>query len=49
MQIYKDYGIDNILVNSKLNLKSSYSKSHNDSEKIIQKNLRIVKKFYNFR
>ena len=44
MQIYKDYGIDNILVNSKLNLKSSYSKSHNDSEKIIQKKFKNSKK-----
>ena len=49
MQIYKDYGKNNILVNSKLNLKSSYSKSHHKSEKIIIKKFKNIKKFYNIK
>ena len=35
MQVYRDYGINNIYKNSKLNIKNPYSKSHHDSEKII--------------
>ncbi|WP_440677285.1 SDR family oxidoreductase [Candidatus Pelagibacter sp. HIMB1587] len=35
MQIYKDYGKNNITMNSKINLKSPYSRSHYDSENII--------------
>ena len=30
MQIYKDYGKKNISINSKINLKNPYSKSHYD-------------------
>ena len=35
MQVYKDYGTNDISVNSKINLKNHYSKLHHDSEKII--------------
>ena len=41
MQVYKDYGMKNISINSKINLKNLYSKSHLESEKI------IIKKFLN--
>lgn len=41
MQIYKDYGKNNISINSKINLKNSYSKAHYESERI------IIKKFLN--
>jgi nucleoside-diphosphate-sugar epimerase len=41
MQIYEGYGKKNIFINSKINLKDFYSKSHYDSEKI------ILKKFLN--
>jgi nucleoside-diphosphate-sugar epimerase len=41
MQIYEGYGKKNIFINSKINLKNFYSKSHYDSEKI------ILKKFLN--
>jgi len=37
MQIYKDYGKKNLSINSKINLKNYYSKSHYESEKIIKK------------
>ena len=37
MQIYKDYGKKNLSINSKINLKNYYSKSHHESEKIIKK------------
>ena len=37
MQVYKDYGKNNIDNNSKINLKNLYSKSHIQSEKIILK------------
>ena len=37
MQVYKDYGKNNISINSKINLKSSYSKAHYESERIIIK------------
>ena len=40
MQVYKDYGKNNISINSKINLKSSYSKAHYESERI------IIKKFF---
>ena len=43
MQVYKDYGINNLSINSKINLKNSYSKSHYDSEKI------ILEKFLNYK
>lgn len=36
MQIYKDYGIKDLSINSKINFKNSYSKSHYESEKIIK-------------
>jgi nucleoside-diphosphate-sugar epimerase len=39
LKVYKNYGLRNILKNSKLNLGDFYSKAHFDSEKI------IVKKF----
>jgi nucleoside-diphosphate-sugar epimerase len=46
MQVYKDYGINDIFINSKINLKNSYSKLHYDSEKIIiAKFLNHKKKF----
>ena len=35
MQVYKNYGIKNIFVNSQLNQNNSYSKLHVESEKII--------------
>jgi nucleoside-diphosphate-sugar epimerase len=41
MQVYKDYGKNNLSVNSKINLKNPYSKSHYESEKI------IIEKFLN--
>lgn len=41
MQVYKDYGKNNISLNSKINLKNSYSKAHYESERI------IIKKFLN--
>jgi nucleoside-diphosphate-sugar epimerase len=41
MQIYQNYGKDNLSIGSKINFKSSYSRSHYDSEKI------ILKKFLN--
>jgi nucleoside-diphosphate-sugar epimerase len=36
-QVYKNYGKNNLSINSKINLKNYYSKSHYDSEKIIKK------------
>ena len=41
LQIYKNYGKNNINNNSKINLENSYDKLHYDSEKI------ILKKFLN--
>ena len=43
MQVYKDYGKKNLSINSKINLKNLYSKSHYDSEKI------ILVKFLNYK
>ena len=43
MQVYKNYGKKNISINSKINLKNTYSKSHYDSEKI------ILEKFSNYK
>ena len=43
MQVYKNYGKKNISINSKINLKNPYSKSHYDSEKI------ILEKFLNYK
>ena len=37
MQIYKNYGKNDILINSKINLKNSYARSHYETEKIIKK------------
>jgi nucleoside-diphosphate-sugar epimerase len=37
MQIYKNYGNNDILINSKVNLKNSYARSHYETEKIIKK------------
>ena len=41
MQIYENYGKNNLSINSKINLKNPYSKSHYESERI------IIKKFLN--
>ena len=46
MQVYKDYGKNNLSINSKINLKNLYSKSHYDSEKIILKNFLNHKKMF---
>jgi nucleoside-diphosphate-sugar epimerase len=46
MQIYKDYGKKNISINSKINLKNPYSKSHYDSEKIIIEKFLYYKKMF---
>jgi len=46
MQVYKDYGKNNISINSKINLKNSYSKSHYQSEKIIIKKFLRKKKMF---
>lgn len=46
MQVYKDYGKNNISINSKINLKNSYSKSHYQSEKIIIKKFLGKKKMF---
>ena len=43
MQVYKNYGKKNLSINSKINFKNSYSKSHYDSEKI------ILEKFSNYK
>ena len=43
MQVYKDYGKNNLSINSKINLKSPYSKLHYNSEKI------ILEKFLNYK
>ena len=43
MQIYKNYGKENISISSEINFKNSYSKSHYASEKI------ILKKFLNYK
>ena len=43
MQVYKDYGKKNLSINSEINLKNPYSKSHYDSEKI------ILEKFLNYK
>lgn len=37
MQIYQNYGKKNLSINSKINIKNLYSKSHYESEKIILK------------
>ena len=43
MQVYKDYGKNNLSINSKINLKNPYSKLHYNSEKI------ILEKFLNYK
>ena len=43
MQVYKAYGKNNLSINSKINLKNLYSKSHYNSEKI------ILEKFLNYK
>ena len=40
MQVYKDYGKNNISLKSKINFKNYYSRSHYESEKIIFKKFR---------
>ena len=37
LQVYKNYGIDDISLNSKINLDNLYAKSHYETEKIILK------------
>ena len=37
MQVYKNYGKNNIIINSKKNLSNLYAKSHYESEKIINR------------
>jgi nucleoside-diphosphate-sugar epimerase len=44
MQVYNDYGKKNIYLNSKINRKNLYSKSHYESEKIIKKKFANLKK-----
>ena len=44
MQIYRDYGINNLSIYSKINLNSYYSKSHYESEKIIMSKFNNHKK-----
>ena len=39
MQVYENYGKENISIRSKINFKNSYSRSHYESEKIILKKL----------
>jgi nucleoside-diphosphate-sugar epimerase len=46
MQVYKDYGKNNLSINSKINFKNLYSKSHYDSEKIILKKFLGYKKMF---
>jgi nucleoside-diphosphate-sugar epimerase len=43
LQVYENYGKNNISINSKINLRNPYSKSHYISEKI------IIKKFLNYK
>ena len=43
MQIYENYGKSNLSINSKINLRSFYAKSHYESERI------ILKKFFNYK
>ena len=43
MQVYENYGKNHLSINSKINLKNLYSKSHYDSEKI------ILEKFLNYK
>jgi len=43
IQVYRDYGKNNLSINSKINLKNPYSKSHYNSEKI------ILEKFLNYK
>ena len=43
MQVYKNYGLNNISINSKVNFNNVYSKLHLESEKI------IFKKFLNYK
>ena len=46
MQVYKNYGKKNLSINSKINFKNSYSKSHYDSEKIILEKFSNYKKMF---
>ena len=43
MQVYKNYGKNNITLNSKKNLSDLYAKSHYESEKLLIENLSIAK------
>ena len=46
MQVYKNYGIENISKNSKINLANPYSKAHYSSEKIINSKFLNYKNMY---
>ena len=46
LQVYRDYGKKNLSINSKINLKNSYSKAHFESEKIIIKKFSEKKKMF---
>lgn len=46
IQVYKEYGIKNISLKSKINLLNSYAQSHYESEKIIIKKFSENKKMY---
>lgn len=46
MHVYKDYGLENISYNSRINLKNPYSKLHYSSEKIINTKFKDHKKMF---
>ncbi len=46
MQVYKGYGKNNITINSKINFKNPYSKSHYKSEKTIMKKFKNHKNMF---
>ena len=46
MQVYKHYGKINLSINSKIDLKNLYAKSHSESEKIILKKFKKYKNMY---
>lgn len=43
MQVYRDYGKNNLTIHSKINLDSHYAKSHYESEKIIKSKFKNCK------
>lgn len=46
LQVYKNYGIENISLNSKINLENLYARSHYETERIIFKNLKKNKNIF---